>query len=358
MSTRAQILAKIAAQFPDNTAGLITPAKLRQVVGDVTNSCLVSETDAGTSGRAVLQAVTPAQVRAAAGFGGTVTVAQLNAAGADARSAMYYCSDCLTVNGPGSLVAWCGRTMTWRTLDDCLLATTDFTAWANDFCVNSNSSEIRGRFGALFRGFENSVGVTFSNGGGATSVVTPYGPPFRRRMTSATSATNYVRALGVTFGSVAANAIRVFCGVTGFKPGATAGVAVRVGLTTVNNPSNVTLTASENSICLDAANVLGGLNASLSTNYLACIRNGSTNLTGSGVTGVASSTSTEANLLVVSDLGEVAMFVNGTLAASGQSTPTTARYPFMICGNNGISAASVDFDISNFCCGYYMPTPV
>ena len=67
MSTRAQILAEIAAQFPDNTTGLITPAKLRQVVGDVTNSCLVSETDAGTAGIAVLQAETPAQLRAAAG---------------------------------------------------------------------------------------------------------------------------------------------------------------------------------------------------------------------------------------------------------------------------------------------------
>ena len=39
MSTRAQILAEIAAQFPDNTSGAITPAKLRQVVEDVTNSC-------------------------------------------------------------------------------------------------------------------------------------------------------------------------------------------------------------------------------------------------------------------------------------------------------------------------------
>ena len=68
MSTRAQILAEIAAQFPDNTTGLITPAKLRQVVEDVTNSCLVSETDAGTAGTAVLQAETQAQVRAASGI--------------------------------------------------------------------------------------------------------------------------------------------------------------------------------------------------------------------------------------------------------------------------------------------------
>lgn len=38
MSTRAQILAEIAARFPDNTTGLITPAKLRQVVEDIANS--------------------------------------------------------------------------------------------------------------------------------------------------------------------------------------------------------------------------------------------------------------------------------------------------------------------------------
>ena len=73
MSTRAQILAEIAAQFPDNTSGLITPAKLRQVVEDVTNSCLVSETDAGTAGIAVLQAVTPAQVRTALSIGSALT---------------------------------------------------------------------------------------------------------------------------------------------------------------------------------------------------------------------------------------------------------------------------------------------
>ena len=41
MSTRAQILAEIAAQFPDNTTGLITPAKLRRVTEDLANSCAV-----------------------------------------------------------------------------------------------------------------------------------------------------------------------------------------------------------------------------------------------------------------------------------------------------------------------------
>ena len=65
MSTRAELLASVAAQFPDNTTGLITPAKLREVVADVIDSCLVSETDAGTAGKAVLTAETAAQGRTA-----------------------------------------------------------------------------------------------------------------------------------------------------------------------------------------------------------------------------------------------------------------------------------------------------
>jgi hypothetical protein len=77
MSTRAQILAEIAAQFPDNTTGLITPAKLRQVVEDVTNSCLVSDTDAGTAGKAVLVAETPAQGRTALGIAGDASNAMV-----------------------------------------------------------------------------------------------------------------------------------------------------------------------------------------------------------------------------------------------------------------------------------------
>lgn len=47
MSTRAQLLAEIAAQFPDNTSGLITPAKLRQVTEDLANS-YNNSTDEGT----------------------------------------------------------------------------------------------------------------------------------------------------------------------------------------------------------------------------------------------------------------------------------------------------------------------
>lgn len=52
MSTRAQILAEIAAQFPDNTTGLITPAKLRQVCENLANSSSIPETD-GTIAAAV-----------------------------------------------------------------------------------------------------------------------------------------------------------------------------------------------------------------------------------------------------------------------------------------------------------------
>ena len=85
MSTRAQLLSEIAAQFPDNTTGAITPAKLRQVTEDIANSCAVpaagtgtitasSITDASASGRTVLIG-TPAQAREAIGFDGTVAAA-------------------------------------------------------------------------------------------------------------------------------------------------------------------------------------------------------------------------------------------------------------------------------------------
>ena len=49
MSTRAQLLAEIAAQFPDNTTGLITPAKLRQVCEDLANSSSIPETDGASA---------------------------------------------------------------------------------------------------------------------------------------------------------------------------------------------------------------------------------------------------------------------------------------------------------------------
>ena len=87
MSTRAQLLAEIAAQFPDNTTGLITPAKLRQVTEDLANSCAVPAvgdgavssadiTDASASGRTVLTG-TPAQAREAIGVAGDASNAMV-----------------------------------------------------------------------------------------------------------------------------------------------------------------------------------------------------------------------------------------------------------------------------------------
>lgn len=70
---------------------------------------------------------TPAQGRTALGFGGTVTVAELNAAGADARSAMYYCSDCLTPEGVGAPVVWSGTK--WLTTCSGIPATTDLLTY-------------------------------------------------------------------------------------------------------------------------------------------------------------------------------------------------------------------------------------
>lgn len=357
MSTRAEILAEIAAQFPDNTTGLITPAKLRQVVKDVTNSCLVSDTDAGTAGIAVLRAETAAEGRQALGFGGTVTVAQLNAAGADARSAMYYCSDCLTVNGPGSLVAWCGRTSTWRTLDDCLLATTDFVAWANDYMVNSNSSEIRGSKGGMFRAFDTTQGIGFSVANSATqgtlsSSTHPY--PHKRFATN-TNANGYGKAGAVSIGGIASNSIRAFSGIRRNLTSAVSGITMRVGITTNPAVTNA-ITTYEDSLCIDAGNVLGAINAGLSTNYCACIRVNSVNQTGSGATSAETSTSALADLLVVRDLGAVSMYVDGTIVASGTGhSLSSVLYPFMVFSNDGTSVTSAYADFEGFVFGYYLP---
>ena len=85
MSTRAQLLSEIAAQFPDNTTGAITPAKLRQVTEDIANSCAVPAAGTGTitaaditdlaEGREPLLTGTQAEAREAIGFDGTVAAA-------------------------------------------------------------------------------------------------------------------------------------------------------------------------------------------------------------------------------------------------------------------------------------------
>ena len=88
MSTRAQILAEIAAQFPDNTTGLITPAKLRQVTEDLANSCAVPAagtgavaaadiTDASASGIVALTSPAALAVAASAKVTLTATSAQV-----------------------------------------------------------------------------------------------------------------------------------------------------------------------------------------------------------------------------------------------------------------------------------------
>jgi hypothetical protein len=311
-------------------------------------------TDAGTAGIAVLQAVTPAQVRAAAGFGGTVTVAALNAAGADARSAMYYCSDCLTVNGPGSLVAWCGRTLSWRTMDDCLLATTSFTAWVSDFVANSNSGELRGTNGALFRVFETAPGGGFTGVNSATSQITVNRPMLYRRLITGTNANGYVRALGTTVATVGVTGVRAFSSLNSFIPNTTAGVTMRVGLSGIVTPTNA-LHSLEYSLCMDKGNVLGGLNSSLSVNYLGCIRESSVNLSGSGDTSIAVSTEATADLLVVCDLDAVKLIVGGVEAATGVRTAPSPLYPFAVWSSDGTSTTSATADIRNFCCGYLLP---
>ena len=367
MSTRAQILAEIAAQFPDNTSGAITPAKLRQVVGDVTNSCLVSETDAGTVGIAVLQAVTPAQVRTAAGFGGTITVAQLNAAGADARSAMYYCSDCLTVNGPGSLVAWCGRTLTWRTLDDCLLATTDFGAWVCDFVKNTNSTQLLGVKGGLWN-FLESPGVGsfrfFTAGTGARGVVLSEsnyaGQAMRQLSSTGTDTSGLVRKFVNYPICLAPGNAATFVGLKDLSVSSTdSGYMLRVSLCNAA-ASGATVRTTEETLCIDTGNT-SGANAGNSRNWVALTRESSVNLSGSGATSTAPAITGAAtqNVCVVRLSGGSSRFyVNETLLATIAGAVNAGRggiFPQITHGNVGSSPTSVHNVAAGFCFGYLLP---
>ena len=362
MSTRAQILAEIAAQFPDNTTGLITPAKLRQVVEDVTNSCLVSETDAGTAGKAVLKAETPAQVRAAAGFGGTVTVAQLNAAGADARSAMYYCSDCLTVNGPGSLVAWCGRTLTWRTLDDCLLATTSFTAWCNDFIANSNASEIRGTKGALFCALDFvSGGTSFhlcvTTGSGSAAVLSSDASlpvPHRRTSTGSGAANAGVRESTTSTGFVHYSPVlKVFAGVRKCQLSTLATTSyVRLALATQSTNG---IGLNEDALIFANWNV-SGLNPSNLSQLLAAFRVNGVNQAGSGPTGATLTAGVPADLSVVREGTAVNMYKDGALIASGTGTGEfSAIVPCFVVIGDGTNISNLETRKLGFCSGYLLP---
>lgn len=357
----------------DGTANITVPAAAGTLTGStlasgVTASSLTSAaggtfgtaafTDAGTAGKAVLTAETQAQVRAAAGFGGTVTVAQLNAAGADARSAMYYCSDCLTVNGPGSLVAWCGRTQTWRTLDDCLLATTDFAGWANDFILNSNAGEIRGIKGGLWAALEIGISVTVAEAVGAGSVAEVRWNPIisglsRALVTGSSSATAYARQYSTSY-QRSATGIKMFAGIrAGYLTSIDSGFTVRLGFS--QSPTDI-LQGEEDSLCYDVGNVLGALNPSNLQKWLVCIRTGSVNQSGSGPTGVSPVVNTPANLLVVRQSAAVTMYHNGVLLGGGTGgSSSQILNPFCVIANDGTATTSVAIRQLAFCTGFLLP---
>jgi hypothetical protein len=332
-------------QFPDNgsTAASIAAADI---------------TDASASGITVLTG-TPAEARAAIGFGGTVTVAQLNAAGADARSALYYCSDCLTVNGPGSLVAWCGRTLTWRTLDDCLLATADLAEWVNDFIKNSNSSELVGSKAALFCRTSAGAGADQFGSSGGTWRQYPSASAQRYSIMALTNnaATNYARfySQGIAFAQSPQAKPMVFSGVRGLTLGSIGtGFSVRLGIGVAPNAS---LSAAENSVVYDKGDVLGGLNAGGESAWLGCIRSGSVNLAGSGSLGVGPTVDTEEDLCVIRNGDSVSIYRNGVAVGSGTANAYDIQTmsPFFIVANDGTSVVSQRAIMRGFCLGYYMP---
>ena len=302
-------------------------------------------------------------MRAAAGFGGTVTVAQLNAAGADARSAMYYCSDCLTVNGPGSLVAWCGRTSTWRTLDDCLLATTSFAELANDFVQNSSAPELRGAKGYLFctiGGLNNIASVVSGNSGAVNYTATSVETGLHMQMSTGTANVNgYARAIttsAIGYYRTVAKPM-VFAAVKNLKLSSVgSGFTVRIGITGWNSASN-TLRPTEYSACWDTGNKLGGLNASLVSEWLACYRSGSVNLAGSGPTGVGETVNSGANICVIRDGDSVVIERNKVVIATGAATENDLKtlHPFAVIGNDGVAQANADLRTTGFCGGILFP---
>lgn len=332
---------------------------VENATGGLTSVASSDITDAGTAGIAAIQSATPAALRTAAGFGGTVTVAQLNAAGADARSAMFYCSDCLTVNGPGSLVAWCGRTQTWRTLDDCLLATTDFAEWVNDFIKNSNSSELVGSKAAMFCRTSAGAGADQISGSGGSWRQYPSAIAQRYSIMALTNtaATNYARfySQGIAFAQSPQAKPMVFSGVRGLTLGSIGtGFSVRLGIGAAPNAS---LSAAENSVVYDKGNVLGGLNAGGESAWLGCIRSGSVNLAGSGSLGVGPTLDTEEDLCVIRNGDSVSIYRNGVAVGSGTANAYDIQTmsPFFIIANDGTSVMSQRAIMRGFCLGYYMP---
>ena len=93
MSTRAQILAEIAAQFPDNTSGAITPAKLRQVVEDIANSYNNSTDEPAQPLDADLTAI--------AGLSTPGILARTNSGTAAARTVVGTANQVIVTNGDG-----------------------------------------------------------------------------------------------------------------------------------------------------------------------------------------------------------------------------------------------------------------
>jgi hypothetical protein len=106
---KAQLAADLAASLADNTSGAITPAVLRSRLGDFVDSL----------------AITPQ----------TYTVATLPTGAQAAAERIAYCSDCITLNGPGSVVFWDAIEGIWRTMERAQASTDHLTFWRSCLAV-------------------------------------------------------------------------------------------------------------------------------------------------------------------------------------------------------------------------------
>lgn len=358
MSTRAQLLAEIAAQFPDNTTRAITPAKLRQVCEDIANSSAVPAagdgsllaadiTDASATGRSLLKAATQAAALGILGPLPQYTAADLAALTDGNRPPVAYCTDCLVPEGVGAAVFWTGSAWvctcsmfpvvtTWidyfraeyarggsvsNRAGVSAIEPIPFAASLVQAVTNSGSSSDQLLNASIFN-WRRMSGST-SNAG--VRIAAPAVMP-NRALATYLAASNYSRAL-----STVADAFN-------FRIGFTSAVSYA-------------LAEAEFGICYDPQNALGGLNAGGSVNYIGFVRKGNVNLS-SGVSGVAMGTAiaTPARLecLIVTGVG-VYLYVNGTLIHSDTTNlPDTGvgLTPHLVFNRSAFSAIGRDTDFA------------
>ena len=106
-------------------------------------------------------------------------------------------------------------------------------------------------------------------------------------------------------------------------------------------PSRQTLPATFYGVALDVGNVAGALNAGLSPNWLTVNREGSVNLTGTGATEVAITTTeaTSQDVVVIGDGLTLKTYIAGALVQTATTTTAASVYLWYQVTNDGTASA-------------------